>query len=731
MAAVNRGKWICPPGSTCETIGQTQLVCFRKKLSLSGSSEKMPVRISADSRYKLYANGELVCFGPCKGDDKRRYADELDLRPYLKTGQNLLAVEVLFVGSDAWNSNHSLFTAGLNGLYLEGIEPEGWRCHSCDTVRFFAEEEGFSPLHIHEKAAGDLAADGWKDMDFDDSGWDTAELCADEKVPAILRGENLLPRPIPFMEQKPHAFTLPLHTVAAHSEERFVLDAGEEMTAFPRLSVSGGKGAKIELLYSECYVTPEGKANRLDPVKGHLEGYADTYMVGNSCGEVYAPFWFRTFRFLQVTIRTAEEPLELKALRYDETGYPLEVRTSVTTSDPTLTPVWDISLRTLRRCMHDTYMDCPFYEQLQYVQDTRSEILYTYAVSADDRLARQAIDDFACSQRPDGLLNACYPNKNANVIPGFSLYYILILHDHMMYFGDKALIRQYLPTVERILQFFRSHRTPSGLVDKVGGVNGEEAVWSFIDWAGEWMPTSGMPTAGLYGPLTMESLLVLYGLQKAAELADWIGEKALAEAWREDAEALLKAIRRECMDDSGMLTDGPGRTELSQQAQVFGVLTGTLTEAEGRRNLLRTVEDQTITQCTVAMCFYLFRALEKTGLYEYTDRYWDLWRGMVENGCSTCVESPGSYARSECHAWGSLALYELPTVILGVRPAAPGYEKIQVRPVPGVLTSASGTVHTPKGDLNVAWERAGEEWNLQISGDAEAVRRIIPNKEQK
>ena len=285
--------------------------------------------------------------------------------------------------------------------------------------------------------------------------------------------------------------------------------------------------------------------------------------------------------------------------------------------------------------------------------------------------------------------------------------------------------------MERILQFFRSHLTQSGLVDKVGGVNGEAVEWSFIDWAADWMPTSGMPTAGLYGPLTMESLLYLYGLQKAAELADWIGETALAGEWRNQAETLRLAIRQNCMDKSGMLTDGPGRAELSQQAQVFGVLTGTLTEAEGRRNLLRTVEDRTITQCTVAMCFYLFRALEMTCLYEYTDRYWNIWREMVQNGCSTCVESPGSYARSECHAWGSLALYELPTVILGVRPAAPGYEKIEVRPVPGVLTSASGTVHTPRGDLNVAWEKAGEEWNLQISGDADAVRRIIPNKEQK
>ncbi len=726
MSVINQGKWICAERQSGEGTGESRLVFFRKELSLSGTAAKMPVRISADGRYKLYVNGALVCFGPCKGDDKRRYTDEPDLGPFLKTGQNVLAVELLCVGSDAWNSNHSLFTSGLHALYLEGIEAEGWRCHLCDTVCFSAEEEGFAPLHIHEQRTGDPAAAGWKEADFDDRFWQEAGVCADEDIPAILHAGNLLPRPIPFMEQHPHVFKLPFHTVESHSEACFVLDPGEEMTAFLHLELSGGKGALIELLYSECYVTDAGKRNRADAAGGHLEGYTDYYTVGGFAHEVYEPFWFRTFRFLQVTIRTADEPLMLNALDYDETGYPLKVRTSVTTSDPTLAPVWEISLRTLRRCMHDTYMDCPFYEQLQYVQDTRSEILYTYAVSADDRLARQAIDDFASSQRADGLLNACYPNKNANVIPGFSIYYILMLHDHMMYFGDKELIRRYLPVVERILHFFRSHRTQSGLVDKVGGVNGKAEKWSFIDWAGDWMPTAGMPTSGLYGPLTMESLLYLYGLQKAAELADWVGEKNLSMSWETDARALLKAIRLECMDDRGMLTDGPGRTEVSQHAQVFGVLTGVLTDEEGRRNLLRTVEDQTIPQCTVAMCFYLFRALEKTGLYEYTDRYWDIWRTMIANGCTTCVEA-ADYSRSECHAWGSLVLYELPSVTLGVRPASPGYEKIEVHPVPGALTSASGTVHTPRGDLNVAWEKGAGGIQVQISGDADAISRIMAN----
>ena len=107
---------------------------------------------------------------------------------------------------------------------------------------------------------------------------------------------------------------------------------------------------------------------------------------------------------------------------------------------------------------------------------------------------------------------------------------------------------------------------------------------------------------------------------------------------------------------------------------------------------------------TVAMSFYLFRALEKTGLYEYTDQYWNIWRKMLKNNCTTCVEAE-SYARSECHGWGALALYELPCTILGVRPAAPGFGKVRIAPVPGYLTSASGEVKTPRGVVKVSWEK--------------------------
>ena len=469
------------------------------------------------------------------------------------------------------------------------------------------------------------------------------------------------------------------------------------------------------------------KKNRLDTVTGHLEGYRDIYHVaGLGCAEqpeIFEPFWFRTFRFIELTVQTEEEPLWIYTLDYEETGYPLMVRTHVETSDPSLKSIWDMSERTLRRCMHETYEDCPFYEQLQYTMDTRSQILYTYAVSADDRLARKAIDDFARAQRSNGLLNCSYPNMNPNVIPGFSIFYILMVYDHMMYFGDKALVRRYMPAVDRILAYFDRHLTPDGLVEKVGGVNLEARYWSFIDWAVEWNPTTGMPTAGLKGPITMESLLYVYGLQHAACLAEYIGRMDTASEYRERARQVQKAVRRLCRQADGLLTDGPcellmeeGEVPVlhsSQQVQVFGVLTGTLDPESGRRNLIRTMEEKGHPQCTVAMSFYLFRALEKTGLYEKTNSLWDAWRKMVYDGCTTCIESE-NYARSECHAWGALALYEMPSAFLGVRPAAPGYEKIQVSPHAEYLDWAEGTVKTPAGDVRVSWARKGEKLDLNV-----------------
>ena len=81
----------------------------------------------------------------------------------------------------------------------------------------------------------------------------------------------------------------------------------------------------------------------------------------------------------------------------------------------------------------------------------------------------------------------------SNVIPAFSIYYLLMVHDHMMYFGDKALVKRHLPAIDGILGFFDRNLSEQGLVGKSGGPIMRHRYWSFIDGAGVW--DSGFPAA--------------------------------------------------------------------------------------------------------------------------------------------------------------------------------------------------------------------------------------------
>ena len=215
-----------------------------------------------------------------------------------------------------------------------------------------------------------------------------------------------------------------------------------------------------------------------------------------------------------------------------------------------------------------------------------------------------------------------------------------MVYDHMMYFGDKTLLREHLPHIDRVLGFFHKHLTKEGYVGKVGGRNGRDRFWSFVDWTPEWKETSGIPPA----------------------------------------------------------------------VQVFAVLTGTTEGEQGKRALLETIaKKEAYPQCSVAMAFYLFRVMEMTGLYEYSKEYWGIWRRMLAKHSTTCIEDEVQ-ERSDCHTWGALILYELPSVILGVRPGEPGYKSILIKPCPGYLKEAEGTVVTPGGMIYVHWhkEESGE-----------------------
>ena len=152
-----------------------------------------------------------------------------------------------------------------------------------------------------------------------------------------------------------------------------------------------------------------------------------------------------------------ESDLVLKRIDVATTNYPLEIIAEFKTPNSTngTRDLWETSNLTLRNCMHDCYEDCPFYEQLQYAMDIRSSALFTYNLSCDDRMARQAMIQLHNSyQTSTGLTASRAPAHQYQIIPHFSLYWICMITDHFEYFGNVQFVRQFLPACDGVLESF-------------------------------------------------------------------------------------------------------------------------------------------------------------------------------------------------------------------------------------------------------------------------------------
>jgi hypothetical protein len=332
----------------------------------------------------------------------------------------------------------------------------------------------------------------------------------------------------------------------------------------------------------------------------------------------------------------------------------------------------------------------------RYCQDTRSSSLFHYCISGDDRLAKQAIHAFASSMLPGGLIQARYPAQFNQVITGFSLFWVLQICDNLLFFGDKLFARKYLPEVDAVLDFFQRHIGPHGLVE---GLPRDH--WLFVDWVESWASPEldfdpGVPLAGRKnGIFTFFSMLYVYVLAEAAELANSCGRPGLAEEWNQRRQPLIDAIHKYCFDgrfftDSLTSVCDPHLHVYSQHCQIWGILCGVPVGGadEEKRILLESFYPEAegpsstpgFSTCSYPMWFYAYRAFSKVGIYdEVFDRSLGPWRKMLENHLTTWEEDSVT-CRSDCHAWSSTYIFEAMTEIAGLKPLAPGWKVIAFAP---------------------------------------------------
>ena len=200
--------------------------------------------------------------------------------------------------------------------------------------------------------------------------------------------------------------------IPPHRKVSLLIDAGQLTTAYPELTFSGGEKSRVTLTYAEAlYDSFNRKGNRNEITGKHIQGIYDVIHPSGNSRQVYTPLDWRTWRYLQIDIETKESPLTLSGLRTWFTAYPFQPLGSFASDDALLERVWNISWLTTRLSAHDTYMDTPYWEQNQYIGDSRIQALLSYVIGGDDRLARQAIDAFRNSTTPEGITRSRYPSS--------------------------------------------------------------------------------------------------------------------------------------------------------------------------------------------------------------------------------------------------------------------------------------------------------------------------------
>ena len=721
-------SWIAPPDISGHEYG---IYHFRKTLELETTPEHFNVHVSADNRYRLYVNGVSAVAGPQRSDVMHWRFEEVDLAPYLRTGSNVIAAVVWHWGEHKPVAQHSHRT----GFLMRGTTAEEAIIDTGVTSWKVVANSAYSAIPVSREQVGGYYASppgesldaegypwGWQNFGFDDSAWHDAAVVHVARdrgsFPFNAGGWQLVARTIPAMDEHPVRFQSVRRTEGVTTDEGFLgnsgtlvipanttatvlLDQSHLTNAYFRVETSHGAGSEISVTYAEALKDENGIKGHRDEIEGKsISGIVDRFQIDGGEKRQFETLWFRTYRYVELNIETGDEALEIHSVGGLYTAYPYSLNANFDSDLPWLEDMWDINWRVLRLCAWETYFDTPYYEQLQYIGDTRLQALLSLYMSGDDRLMRQALTHFDHSRIPEGITASRYPSDLGQYIPTFSLFWVAMVHDYWMHRDDSSYVGGLMTGIRNVLTWFEGRVDATGLV-------GPLPWWPFADWTEEW--ESGIAPGGSDGHSALITLQFVYALQRAVELERTFGGEEEADRMQALANKLLEAVRNQAYDtDKGLFRDSLEGSTFSQHTNTLAILTGAAPINERRAIMERVLQDKSLTQAGYYFSFYIFEALREAGLGERYIEQLAPWQDMLALGLTTTPEKPPP-SRTDSHAWAAHPNYGLLATVLGIRPAEPGFRSVVIAPNLGPLQRAEGKMPHPLGEIEVSLKRVGPE----------------------
>jgi len=733
---------------------------FRSEFELD-SADGVCLYISADTRYRVWVNGERIGDGPPQSQPYHQYYDARDLSASARPGRNCIAVVVQHQGVQP---------SARGGLLAEVVDGSGkvctatggaWRAHVGTAWRehtLFSGGNKIGPFQEHV----DLQAmpDGWLATGFDDTGWDRPDVLSSRghnTVPLVMPWCRVIPRDIePLVEQPVYAASLqcveecldletrrdtgdlstslsqvgrPLDWARAERVESLLqaegeallncsdrhrdgvtdgrydpcitLDFGRVLTGYAEIEVDAPAGARVEIGYAERLV--DGHFNNAIECR-----FADRAILAEGAN-LFRPLVWRAFRYLRLRVKYCEAVVRIRAVRALEVNYPYLER-GIYHGDARLERVFEICRTTLKLCSIESLMDTPFREQAQWLGDVAAvTIPGIYACFGDVDMPGKFLRQSAMNSHPTGMIanktNIIYTEWEHD-IPDYSLWWVIALWRHYAYTGDARYLHECYPEMQRVMRTHLERINAEGLLGPMFG-------WVFIDWA-------NVDTTGICAPY---NALFAGACDAAAAVARVKQDAWAVEAYSGAASGVRKAFAATFIDPGtgvvmDAVDDGKRSERTSEHGNAAAIAFGCIDDVTADR-IIDTVFENATVSTTEAQPFFMvvvLEALRKRGRTDLALRLIDeRWgKRMVDRGRTSCTEEwyeNGSwrsgdwhgFQRTHSHAWSACAAEFLVVGLAGIEILEPGCSKLRVTPF--AAASPYEVVYpTPAGDVNVKWD---------------------------
>ena len=490
---------------------------------------------------------------------------------------------------------------------------------------------------------------------------------------------------------------------ASGADARVLLDFGCETIGFQELELDAKAGVVIDVHNFE-FIQQDGRINLTE---GMANGFRYVCRDGQ---QTVRSFVRRGFRYMWISLRKFSEPVRLRRVRVLESTCPQTGSGHFACSDPLLTRIWEVAVRSVACCSEDTYTDCPSYEQTHWVGDARNEALVDLIANGDPRLSRHSWLQAARSLERSPLVESHIPSAWENIIPAWSFLWMRWAEEHHRLTGDAEFARSALPWLDRNAAGIRRYLNRYGLF--------EIRAWNMFDWAPMDTPTTGV--------VTHQNCLAVLALRQTAQLADHLGDMARRDAWVQLADELASAINRHLWDDSRQAyvdcvrADGSASQVFSQQTQTTAFIAKVATgeRALRCREIISAPPAGFVAAGSPFFMFFLLEVLSAEQQFEeLAASIRDYWGVQIAAGATTFWETyhpqNARITRSHCHGWSAAPAFFLSHDILGVQPLKPGFSEVRVAPR-GDLAWCAGRTPTPAGVIKCRWEKSEGSLRLEL-----------------